>query len=54
MTFQFQQIAYTSALPTDEQMGDLRRIFMANRQQIVSQSASALGIVRSQRANGSK
>jgi exosortase len=52
MTFQFQQIAFTSALPTSEQLGFLRQIFLENRAQIVSQSAKVLGVVRSQRANG--
>lgn len=52
MTFQFQQIAFTSALPTSEQLGFLRQIFLENRVQIVSQSAKVLGVVRSQRANG--
>jgi len=54
MTLQFQQIAYTSALPTEEQIGFLRRIFLENRVQIVSQSASALAMVKNQRADGSK
>ena len=52
MTLQFQQIAYTSALPTEEQLGLLRKIFLESRAQIVSQSAKALGVVRSQRADG--
>ena len=52
MTFQIQQIAFTSALPTSEQLGFLRQIFLENRAQIVSQSAKVLGVVRSQRANG--
>jgi hypothetical protein len=54
MTLQFQQIAYTSVLPTEEQLGLLRKIFVENRVQIVSQSANALAMVRSQRADGSK
>jgi hypothetical protein len=54
MTLQFQQIAYTSALPTEEQIGFLRKIFLENRGQIVSQSARALGIIRSQRADESR
>jgi exosortase len=52
MTLQFQQIAYTSASPTEEQLGFLRKIFLESRAQIVSQSAKALGVVRSQRADG--
>jgi hypothetical protein len=54
MTFQFQQIAYTSALPTEEQLGLLRKIFLESRVQVVSQSANALAMVRSQRADGSR
>jgi exosortase len=54
MTLQFQQIAYTSVLPTEEQLWLLRKIFVENRVQIVSQSANALAMVRSQRADGSK
>lgn len=54
MTLQFQQIAYTSALPTEEQLGLLRKFFLASRVQIVPQSANALGVVRSQRADGSR
>ncbi|MCE2750944.1 MAG: exosortase U [Pirellula sp.] len=54
MTFQFQQIAYTSALPSEEQLGFLRKIFLESRVQVVSQSANALAMVRSQRADGSR
>lgn len=54
MTLQFQQIAYTSAYPTEEQLSLLRKIFLASRVQIVQQSANALGVVRSQRVDGSR
>ena len=54
LTLQFQQIAYTSALPTEEQLGFLRKVFLESRAQIVSKSARALGFLRSQRADGSR
>jgi exosortase len=54
MTLQFQQIAYTSALPTEEQLGFLRKVFLESRAQIVSKSARAFGVLRSQRADGSR
>lgn len=47
LTFQFQQIAYTSSEPNSEQLANLRRIFVSNRYQIYNKSSDALRILRS-------
>lgn len=54
ITFQFQQIAYTATTPTESQLEDLRRSFVDSRQQIVSQSASALRNLKQQSVNASR
>lgn len=47
LTFQFQQIAYTSSEPNQEQLANLRRIFASNRRQILAKSADALQVLQS-------
>ena len=47
MTFQFQQIAYTGAPPSEDQLDLLRRTFLESRRQIVSQSGTALRRLKS-------
>ena len=47
ITFQFQQIAYTSFEPHQEQLAKLRKIFISNRRQVQSKSSDALRILQS-------
>lgn len=50
LTFQFQQIAYTSSAPSDEQLDNLRRRFLDHRIQIISGCKDALQTLK-QRAS---
>jgi hypothetical protein len=46
VTFQYQQLAHTHSEPSEEELRELRRLFLVGRRQIWSQSQGVLGLIR--------
>jgi hypothetical protein len=46
LTFQYQQLAHTNSDPTQEDLVDLRGMFLVGRRQVIAQSRGVLQEIR--------